>query len=459
MADSRQYYHQNDPFYHSIYRQYAGMDQRSVNVDHHHYHYQPRNFNNFNNIPNDGRLNHYNNNNLINVRLKLAGQRDDNSVFVSIYDGIPIQELSIIIRRTFSVPSNYFIIGISVPVSIIQKHQQQLEQQQQQQRNSMISPRSSSSIKRRSSSNNKANSIVKSQRSTRSTRNIRGSRNNRRKLSDNDINDPSNNELSGSNDDSDHISNIRNRNRNINENDNDNDNDIGDGNENENDNSGDYERESTASVRSQSLINYNETTIIPLSYLSANPHLFEGINIALTVILDHPIPVLGYQLWITWCKNNWQAILLFVSLIILTIYIIDLFSLYPWHLLFWLWHNVINPWSKHMYRYGPYIPLPGMSIGFWQGKDLPDICSHWSSQSAEFWARNMDECNKMYERAEYAFSATVAALIAILLMFKYIGTIATVLWEAVLECCNMSVGRSSRSGGRGQSGRPRRGRR
>lgn len=93
-------------------------------------------------------------------------------------------------------------------------------------------------------------------------------------------------------------------------------------------------------------------------------------------------------------------------------------KLYPWHLILHFIQSVERPFLLHIYRNGPNFRLLQMEFGFWSGRQLVDICAQLTGQSAEFWLRNMNECQSLFAQKEESFVVLIEITVGVILAFK-----------------------------------------
>jgi hypothetical protein len=80
-------------------------------------------------------------------------------------------------------------------------------------------------------------------------------------------------------------------------------------------------------------------------------------------------------------------------------------------------HNATIVYIAHqIYIHGPSIH----GWGFWQGKDVNEICGTITGTSSQHWAKNLDVCNKLIDTEVQSLVIGAQIVISIFLTFKYV---------------------------------------
>lgn len=81
---------------------------------------------------------------------------------------------------------------------------------------------------------------------------------------------------------------------------------------------------------------------------------------------------------------------------------------------------------RMLYRQGPQLNLGGVSIGFWEGAELHDICGRVTSHDATFWQKHPEECAAIYDKKVQSF-----------VMLAEYTVLAVLAWKAVTRLLNV----------------------
>eukprot|EP00300_Choanocystis_sp_HF-7_P038090 c5465_g1_i1.p2 GENE.c5465_g1_i1~~c5465_g1_i1.p2 ORF type:complete len:105 (+),score=28.01 c5465_g1_i1:529-843(+) len=81
---------------------------------------------------------------------------------------------------------------------------------------------------------------------------------------------------------------------------------------------------------------------------------------------------------------------------------------------------------KDLYRTGPSVSFMGAEIGFWENMPIEEICSHittGSGESMDFWRRNREQCEELFERKQKGFLLVAGLSLYFLIMFNIASTL------------------------------------
>ena len=81
---------------------------------------------------------------------------------------------------------------------------------------------------------------------------------------------------------------------------------------------------------------------------------------------------------------------------------------------------------RSLYRLGPQFSLGGVSLGFWEGAELHDVCGRVTSHDATFWQKHPEECAAIYDKKVQSF-----------VMLAEYTALALLAWKAVSRLLNV----------------------
>lgn len=168
-----------------------------------------------------------------------------------------------------------------------------------------------------------------------------------------------------------------------------------------------------------------DTSIVPLSYVVKYPGNLQKDrwNLVMKATKAKKEPEGDGWLWVIW-----QVVFTYGPWI---------FGFYlSWRILAWLYQSNVTPeqigtWFadtfmrptlKNIYKNGPAFEILNVSLGFWAGKDVFQICSemHPGTESS-FWSsdkHNVDKCKEIYRKKEQGFVSIVEGFFYLYIVFN-----------------------------------------
>lgn len=92
-----------------------------------------------------------------------------------------------------------------------------------------------------------------------------------------------------------------------------------------------------------------------------------------------------------------------------------------------MYHGLVTRPLQDTYRYGPSF------MGGWEGASLTNICARMTYGDEEFWKRNLQDCENMYEAKESAFLFVGRPLVFLVLLLALVWIVKQWLWYHELQ--------------------------
>jgi len=91
------------------------------------------------------------------------------------------------------------------------------------------------------------------------------------------------------------------------------------------------------------------------------------------------------------------------------------------------YHSLVTQPLKDIYRYGPSF------FGGWEGANLPTICARLTYGTEDFWQRNYQDCEKLYQAKESAYLFVGRPLIFLIILMFFIWMARQWMWYEALK--------------------------
>lgn len=91
------------------------------------------------------------------------------------------------------------------------------------------------------------------------------------------------------------------------------------------------------------------------------------------------------------------------------------------------YHHLVTKPLQDTYRYGPSF------FGGWEGASLTTICARMTYGDEEFWERNFEDCENMYQAKESAFLFVGRPLLFLLLLSFVAWIIKQYMWHNAMR--------------------------
>merc|ERR1712156_1255464 len=97
-------------------------------------------------------------------------------------------------------------------------------------------------------------------------------------------------------------------------------------------------------------------------------------------------------------------------------------------------NTFLRPTLQNIYKNGPAYEVLNVSLGFWAGKDMHQICSEMHpGTDSQFWKANHSKCESLYKKAERGFVSIVEGFIYLYIVFKLCNffwqTFTKLIWK------------------------------
>eukprot|EP00041_Stephanoeca_diplocostata_P016929 m.336174 g.336174 ORF g.336174 m.336174 type:complete len:352 (-) comp20531_c0_seq11:452-1507(-) len=176
---------------------------------------------------------------------------------------------------------------------------------------------------------------------------------------------------------------------------------------------------------------YVGASLLPLAVLAESPEMVNGAECTVAVHPEFvaPSPPRNPMLFMV---KRMALLIAAVSVVIGVVYWYAFAGEDPISLAIGVLWRAIDPSVRELYRNGPQFSVGGISIGFWEGMEMHDVCARVTTHDGTFWSKHPEECVSIYRRKEDSFVFLVNYAIMALALWKMLAALPGVLLWTVL---------------------------